>query len=230
MWFASGETFFARRLAGMVAAATGRGLHVALAPEPVWLGENAKAKLARLAAADLDRYAGGEPEFREIAELLSNPAKARFGWRTDNRTGVRTGMLAAASWFGVAATATGDEIHVRTFRDRRLGDVLAEMLPAGIPKAAGNGVTALLSEINGDDGDDVLDLPISKEVRQIQRLAAQQTLAAAELHVGDDPRPLRVFDTESGRWAVRTKPYNDDEVITVTPAGIKEIGDLLEAR
>lgn len=230
MWFASGETFFARRLAAMVAEATGRALHVALAPEPVWLGENARARLAELAAADLDRYAGGEPEFREIAELLCTPAKVRYGWCTDNRTGLRTGMLAAASWFGVAATATGDEIHVRTFRDLRLGDVLAGMLPAGIPKAAGNGVTALRSEIEGGDGDDVLDLPLSKEVRQIQRLAAQKTLAAAELHIGDDPRPLRVFDTESGRWAVRTEPYNGDETITVTPAGPREIGDLLEGR
>ncbi|GAA1971483.1 ESX secretion-associated protein EspG [Amycolatopsis minnesotensis] len=227
MRFAGGETFSARRLAALVTEATGHGLHVALAPDPVWLGESARARLAKITAADLAQFDGGEPDFREIADLLSKPAKARFGWCTDNRTGIRTGMLAAGSWFGVAATATGDVIHVRTFRDRRLGDVLAEMLPAGVPRAAGTGVTALRSEINGDDGDDVLDVAVSKEVRQFQRLAAQETLAAAELYAAEDARPLRVFDTESGRWAVRTEPYHGDEAVTVTPAGAREIGDLL---
>jgi hypothetical protein len=91
MWFTEPERFRADELAALVTQTTGGDLHIVLAPQAVWRSDQTQAA-ANQAVAELQaRYAvepgdREEPDFRAIAELLSRPPEARYGWISDKRS------------------------------------------------------------------------------------------------------------------------------------------------
>lgn len=242
MWFAEPEKFRADQLAALVTEATGGELHLAVAPSPVWLDDDeaaaANAELTEVKA----RYPSSadaldEPDFRELAELLTTPAEARFGWVADTRTGIRLGILTAASpWFGLIAVRENDDIYVRTFRDEHLSGVLADVLPDW-PRPAEQPVSVLRSDVLAAANEVVGTVAPSADVRRATRLAAENAHVISELyvetrdtagirHVGK--QPLRVYDTDRGRWSMTVTPLPGDERVQLTPASRADVARILD--
>ena len=121
MWFTEPECFKADELAALVTHATGGDLHIVLAPQAVWRSDQARAAANQAIAELYARYAGQpeyreEPDFKAIAELLSRPPEARYGWISDKHSGTKLSVLVAgSSWFGLIA------VRVRTSGSGRSG-------------------------------------------------------------------------------------------------------------
>ncbi|GAA4537302.1 ESX secretion-associated protein EspG [Amycolatopsis samaneae] len=239
VWFAAPERFAADQLAAMVTEATGGELHPVLAPQPVWLDDNERAGANRLLADVAAQYSGepsdgNEPSFPDVAELLSRPKEARFGWFSDLVGDTRLRVLVAGSpWFSLVAVRDGDEIFVRTLDAERLAVVLASILPADVGRVAGTPISVLASEYRRADH----NTASRAEVRRAQRFASLEPSLIAELYVetrGPAGRhaisaPLRVYDTEQGRWLLTTSPEHDDERMTLTPATSEDVAAALDA-
>ncbi|WP_020670078.1 ESX secretion-associated protein EspG [Amycolatopsis nigrescens] len=235
MWFAEPERFRADRLAAMVADATGGELHVVLAPQPVWSPNEVRAS-----AEDLDRYSAApadEPDFAAIAELLCAPPEARYGWISDNGTGDRLGALVAGSAeFGLIAVRDQHDVWIRTFTPKRLSEVLTRLLPRGVPKSGAPPITVLRSEMLAASAEVVGAVRPSADVRRAERVIALPPSVVAEFSVetrsGDRRRrsehPLRVYDTEHGRWVLRTSSHYGDERLELAPADMYDVVRLLE--
>ncbi len=227
----------------MVARLTGGELHIVLAPQPVWRSDEAQAAADRAVAEQLDRYRSGglgddeDPDFGAVAELLSRPPEARYGWISDTATGVRLGVLVAGSArFGLVGVREGDDIWVRTFWRDRLSAVLAETLPRGVRKPVVQSVAVLRSEMLAARAEVVGSVAPSAEVRRAQRLAALPPSVIAEFSAETrnggqrrhSPHPLRVYDTEEGRFALRVRPHYGDERMELLPASLDDIADLVD--
>ena len=107
MWFESAERFQLDQLSAMVSRATGTGLHTVLAPQAMWHSDDARAQFNAEVDEQYARYhtkIRGEPEFTDIAEVLSTPEEARYGWYNDLVNGVQLAALAASGpRFGLIA-------------------------------------------------------------------------------------------------------------------------------
>src|SRR5881396_1897838 len=119
MWFAEPEKFRTDDLAALVAKATGAELHVVLAPQAVWRSNEARAR-ANAAVGELyNRHAGEpadreEPGLGEVAELLSRPPEARYGWIADHVNGTKLSVLVSGTrHFGLIAVREEDDIWIR---------------------------------------------------------------------------------------------------------------------
>ncbi|SFB02525.1 EspG family protein [Amycolatopsis marina] len=237
MWCAEPEKFRADQLAALVTEVTGGELHIAIAPSLVWLDDAeaaaARAELARIVA----RYAGvpddpDEPTFTEIAGLLTSPPTARYGWLADPNTGARLGVLTAATdWFGLVAVREEDNVYLRTFDDEALSRVLAAVLPQWW-KPGEQPISVLRSELVAAAEETVGAVTPGPHVRRAQRLAALPARIIAEFYAeAADPEgrrrtcrePLRVYDTEDGRWAMRVIPLPGDERVLLFPADEDDI-------
>ena len=102
MWFTEPECFQADQLAALVTHATGGDLHIVLAPQAVWRSDQARAAANQAIAELYARCAGQpedreEPDFKAIAELLSRPPEARYGWISDKHSGTKLSVLVAGS-------------------------------------------------------------------------------------------------------------------------------------
>ncbi|MDT7727242.1 MAG: hypothetical protein QOI21_3818 [Actinomycetota bacterium] len=242
MWFTEPERFKADELAALVTHATGGDLHIALAPQAVWRPDSVLAAHERTVAELQARYAAApadreEPDFTAIAELLSRPPEARYGWITDKRTGTKLSVLVAGtSWFGLIAVVEGDDIWVRTFQPDRLSMVLAGVLPHDVAKPGGSPIVVLRSELL-DAEKLAYDTVPRSEVRRAQRFVELTPQLSAEFNaeVRDAegrrrraPMPLRVYDTDDGRWALRIRPHYTDERMELWPVGQAEFADLMD--
>ncbi|RZQ59263.1 ESX secretion-associated protein EspG [Amycolatopsis suaedae] len=235
MWFAGPERFAADELAAMVAASTGGELHVALAPPARWRDVTERAAAGWRATERIARYrdpGDGEPTFAEVAELLSTPPEARYGWVSDLRTGVQLGVLVAANpWFGVLGIRDEGEVFLRSFGPQRLSPLLTDALPDGVGAADEEPVTVRRDELRPGRvavSDDVL------RARRILRLPAR---VRAEFHVERrDPagrrshsvHPVRVSDTAEGRWLLLVGTVYADEHLHLAPAGPDDVADTLD--
>lgn len=243
MWFAEPERFQADQLAALVTKSTGGDLHIVLAPQAVWRSHRAKAAFNHAADNEYARYSAvpedrEEPDFQAIAELLSRPPEARYGWIYDQKNGTTLGVLVAGtSRFGLIAVRDGTDIWVRTFWPRPLSGTLADVLPDNAGKSTAASITVLRSEVLAAESEAVGTVAPSAEVRRAQRFAELTPLMSAEFHVetrDDDgrrqrtPQPLRVYDTEDGRWTLRTRPHYGDERLELTPATAHDIAKMLE--
>ncbi|HEV7975227.1 ESX secretion-associated protein EspG [Amycolatopsis sp.] len=242
MWFTEPERFNADELAALVTHTTGGDLHIALAPQAVWRPAADQAELDRTVAELHARYAAEpadreEPDFATIAELLSKPPEARYGWITDKRNDTSLSVLVAGtSWFGLIAVRDGDDIWVRTFQPDRLSAVLAGVLPHDTEKPAASPIVVLRSEML-DAEKLAYDTVPRSEVRRAQRFAELTPQLSAEFNAETrdssgrrqrGPIPLRVYDTEDGRWALRIKPHYTDERMELWPVGQAEFADLMD--
>jgi hypothetical protein len=243
MWFAEPERFQADQLAALVTKSTGGDLHIVLASQTVWRSDQAKAafnqdvdtEYARYSAAPRDRE---EPDFQAIAELLSRPPEARYGWISDRKSGTTLGVLVAgSSLFGLIAVRDGADIWVRTFWPQRLSVTLADVLPEDAGKSTAPSITVLRSEMLAADSEPVGAVVPSAQVRRAQRFAELTPVVSAEFHAetrDDDGRrqhsrePLRVYDTEDGRWLLRTRPHYGDERLELTPASACDVAKMLD--
>jgi hypothetical protein len=242
MWFTEPECFQADQLAALVTHATGGDLHIVLAPQAVWRSDQARAAANQAIAELYARYAGQpedreEPNFKAIAELLSRPPEARYGWIRDKHSGTKLSVLVAgSSWFGLIAVRDGADVWVRTFRPDRLSAVLADVLPEDAWRTSVPSIRVLRSEMLAakNPGNGAVPRP---EVRRAQRFAALTPHVSAEFHAetrdGDgkrqrSPQPLRVYDTNDGRWALRTRPHYGDEHLELIPASTSKVADLLD--
>ena len=241
VWFAKAQQFQADLLAAMVTRATGGELHIALAPEPRWLDDQERAAANRA----LDRETGAhfgepsedEPDFRAVAELLSKPPSARYGWIGDVPTGARLGVLAAGNqWFGIVAVREDDSIWVRTFWPESLSEVLARTLPDASWKSSAQPISVVRSEMLTADDDAMGFIPPRAEARRAQRVIDLDAHGIAEFYaeVSDGGKrrsskyPLRVYDTEDGRWTMRVTPVHSDERIDLAPAGYDDVTKILD--
>jgi hypothetical protein len=239
MWFVEPERFRAGELAALVAKAAGAELHVVLAPQAVWRSDEAQAR-ANAAVVELyDRHAGPpadreEPALGEVAELLSRPPEARYGWIADHVNGTKLSVLVAGTrHFGVIAVREEDDVWIRMFDRGTLSETLARVLPDFPGGDGSQPVSVLRSELRRAENPSVVASP---EVRRALRFAELTPLVTAEFHVetnraGRRARsrfPLRVYDTEAGRWAVTTRPHYDDEQWQLTPATTADVARLLE--
>lgn len=242
MWFAQAQQFRADQLAAMVSQATGGELHIALAPEPMWLDGQESAAAKRALAAETAAYAGkprdDEPDFRAVAELLSRPPDARYGWISDVPTGSRLGVLAAGGqWFGLVAVREDDNVWVRTFWPESLSGVLAGALPDDSWKSSAQPISVTRSEMLTADNDAMGFVPPRAEVRRAQRIVALDAHGIAEFYAqisdGGNRRsskyPLRVYDTEDGRWTLRVTPVCSDERIDLAPADYDDVAKILDS-
>lgn len=242
VWFTEPERFAVDQLAALVTETTGGELHPVLAPQAVWLDDSARAEATKALKSAKARYGGDpydadEPAFRDIAVLLSSPLEAAFGWITDTTTGVELGVLVAGSvWFRLIAVRDGDDVYVRTFHKDRLTGVLADVLPADVGKSPVPSITVLQSEMRALSREVVGAVTPSADVRRAQRFSALTAGVIAELYmetrksdgnrvVGD---PLRVYDTDEGRWIVTAAKHYDDERLTLTPASARDVAAALE--
>ncbi|OZM73210.1 ESX secretion-associated protein EspG [Amycolatopsis antarctica] len=234
VWFARPERFAASSLAALVTEVAGGDLHVVLAPEPVWLDEaetaGTRRELARLRAA----YGGvrdrDEPGLAELARLLSTPPEARYGWISDLGTGGTLAVLAAVEpRFGLVAVREKDDVWIRTFRDEDPGRQLASTLPEWW-KSTAPALTFLRAE--WDPCGFVDDIEPSPAVRQARRITALPPRMVAELYAETRPPdgsrrssriPIRVQDTDEGRWMLTARPHHGDELLTLAPAGDAEV-------
>lgn len=239
MWFAEPERFRADELAALVAKATGAELHVVLAPQAVWRSGETEAR-ANAAVAELGNRHAGEPADRdepglgEVAELLSRPPEARYGWIADHVNGTKLSILVSGTrHYGLIAVREGDDVWIRMFDRGTLSDTLAQVLPDSPRGNDSQPISVLRSELRRAENPSVVASP---EVRRAQRFAQLTPLVTAEFHVethraGRRARsrfPLRVYDTETGRWAVTTQAHYDDERWQLTPATTADVGRLLE--
>ena len=241
VWFAEAHEFTADQLAAMVAQATGGELHAALAPEPVWLDEQEAVAARRALEADTALYCADpadvdEPAFADLAELLSTPPEARYGWITDIPNDVRLGVLAANSrWFGLVAVREDDSIWVRTFPPENPSDVLAATLPDSW-KSSAQPIGVMRSEmLAADDGSRGFIAPRT-EVRRAQRVVALKPHVIAEFYAAvrdtgkarSSPHPIRIYDTDDGRWTVRITTTYSDERLDLAPADQHDVTHLLD--
>jgi hypothetical protein len=242
MWFTEAERFDADELAALVTHTTGGDLHIALAPQAVWRPDHVRAELDRTVAELHARYAAEpadreEPDFATIAELLSKPSEARYGWITDKRNDTSLSVLVAGtSWFGLIAVRDGDDIWVRTFQPDRLSAVLAGVLPHDTEKPAASPIVVLRSEML-DAEKLAYDTVPRSEVRRAQRFAELTPHLSAEFNAETrdssgrrqrGPVPLRVYDTDDGRWALRVTPHYTDERLELWPVGQAEFANLMD--
>lgn len=242
VWFTEPERFAVDQLAAMVTEATGGELHPVLAPQAVWLDDVARAEANTALAAVKARYDNDpcnedEPAFSDIAVLLSNPPEASFGWIADTTTGVKLGVLVAGSvWFRLIAVRDGDDVFIRTFHKDRLTRVLVGVLPAEAGKPAVPSITVLRSEMRALSRESVGAVPQSADVRRAQRFASLQPWVIAELYMETRrpegnrlvSEPLRVYDTDHGRWLLTTEKHFADERLTLTPASAHDVAAALE--
>ncbi|SDX00442.1 EspG family protein [Amycolatopsis xylanica] len=239
MWFEKPEQFRVEELAAIVTKTTGGDLHIVLAPQAVWLPPDVKAQADRAVEEALMRYPDDpderdEPDFKAICELLSRPPEARYGWISDTVNGTKLSVLVAGtSWFGLIAVREGHDVWVRTFHPDRLSLILAEVLPEATAKASGHPISVLRSEMleaektgNG-----------SQSVRRAQRFAELTPHVLAEFNAETrtpggrrhrNQSPLRVYDTEEGRWTLLIRPHYGDEQLNLAPAGVNEVAALLD--
>jgi hypothetical protein len=236
VWFAEPEKFRSDHLAALVTATTGGELHVVLAPQPVWLDDQEAAAAKRELAELRQRYDDSpdnadEPSFREIAELLSTPVEARYGWIAQPEAGSRLGVLAAGSpWFGLIAVREDESIWVRTFRDENLGAVLAAALPEWW-KPTAQPISVLRSAVLDARREVAGAVLPSNEVRRAQRLADLPAYTIAEFHAETrdsggrhrSPMPLRVYDNDEGRWIMRVTELSGDERVELLPANSDDL-------
>ncbi|MFE0023004.1 ESX secretion-associated protein EspG [Amycolatopsis sp. NPDC059021] len=241
VWFADPERFAADQLAALVTEATGGDLHTVLAPQAVWLDDVERARAKRALEDLAAQYAGepvngNEPAFTDVAELLTRPPEARFGWFSDLVSSTRLRVLVAGSrWFSLVAVGEGDDIFVRTFDEERLAVALASILPAGAGRAGRAPISVLASEYR-EAAHDTAALPRA-EVRRAQRFAELEPSMIAELYVEARrpdghhtiSEPLRVYDTEQGRWLFTTSPEYGDERLTLAPATTMDVVAALDA-
>ncbi|WP_370944845.1 ESX secretion-associated protein EspG [Amycolatopsis sp. cg5] len=239
MWFEQPEKFRAEELAAMVTKVTGGDLHIVLAPQAVWLPSVAKKQVGKAVDELLMRYPTDpderdEPDFKAICELLSRPPEARYGWISDTVNGTKLSVLVAGtSWFGLIAVREGDDVWVRTFHPERLSLILAGVLPEAARKPSGFPISVLRSEIveaeKSGNG--------SQAVRRAQRFAELTPHVIAEFNAETRPaggkrhrnqNPLRVYDTDEGRWTLLAHPHYGDERLDLAPAGTEEVAALLD--
>ncbi|MFD2419111.1 ESX secretion-associated protein EspG [Amycolatopsis pigmentata] len=231
MWFEEAERFHVDELAALVSEEAGDELHIVLAPQPVWRSEEAVRVLA-----PPRRTKPGEPSPADIAGLLSRPEEARYGWSSDlvNDIHLRT-LVAARPEFGLIAVREDEEVFVRTFRCDHLSSVLARVLPKDSWKSPEPAITVPRSEILAADPETIGAPRPSREVARAQALAAARPFAIAEFHVEirqchrrHVSGPVRVYDTDEGRWAVTARPRYGDEILRFVPADTGVVADLLD--
>ncbi|TVT32893.1 ESX secretion-associated protein EspG [Amycolatopsis rhizosphaerae] len=241
MWFEKPERFQLDQLAAMVTRATGNGLHIALAPQAMWYSDEARARFDAEVdeqSARYDRKTRGEPEFTDIAELLSTPGEARYGWYSDLTNDVRLAALVASGpRFGLIAVRESSEVYLRTFWRDHLSSVLAAILPAEVWKGQYEPFSVSRKEIL-DAREERFGAPRPKRtVLQAERLIGLKPYAIAELsaemrdHQGhrrrSDP-PLRVYDTDEGRWTVSVSHQFGDELLRFAPADLDDVAQSLD--
>lgn len=234
MWFEQAERFHIDELAALVTEETGRELHIVLAPEPVWR-EHPKPSIK-----DIPRQAGNrdEPSPADIAELLSTPGEARYGWCSDlvNDVHLRT-LVAASPLFGLIAVREHDDVFVRTFWRDHLSSVLAAALPPHGPKPAKPAFSVLRGEILAARTDAIGAPRPRREVARAETIAAARPHAVAELYAETRDRegrrrhssfPLRVYDIDEGRWTLTVRPHYGDELLEFAPADTADVADRLD--
>jgi hypothetical protein len=113
--------------------------------------------------------------------------------------------------------------------------VLAGVLPKDSWKSPEPALSVLRSEILAADPDAIGAPRPSREVARAQALAAAHPRAIAEFHVelrqGRRRRvsePLRVHDTDEGRWALTVRPHYGDELLHFVPADAGVVAALLD--
>lgn len=231
MWFEEAERFHIDELAALVSEETGCELHIVLAPQPVWRSEEATRIPAPRRSGNQD-----EPSPADIAGLLSKPEEARYGWSSDlvNDIHLHT-LVASRPEFGLIAVREGEEVFVRTFWRDHLSLVLAGVLPKDSWKSPEPALSVLRSEILAANPDAIGAPRPSREVARAQALAAAHPRAIAEFHVelrqGRRRRvsePLRVHDTDEGRWALTVRPHYGDELLHFVPADAGVVAALLD--
>ncbi len=243
VWFAEPERFAVDQLAALVTEATGGELHTVLTPQAMWFDDASRAEAKKALAETKTRYDNvsrddDEPGFADVAVLLSRPPEARFGWIADTATGVKLAVLVAGStWFRLIAVRDEDDVFVRMFHKDRLTHVLADILPADVPKSTVPSITVLRSELRAMSREVVGAVTPSVDARRAQRFAALDPWVIAEFYVEarkpDGQRrisePLRVYDTDQGRWILTTAKHYDDERLTLTPASVRDVAAALDA-
>ncbi|WP_020663145.1 ESX secretion-associated protein EspG [Amycolatopsis benzoatilytica] len=238
MWFPEPVGFAAADLSALVSDVTGADLHVSLAPQAEWYDAQAQADADKRLAELRSRYGGAarnvdDPELADLATLLSRPARACYGWFSDNDRQLAA-LAAESHWFGLIAVRDGGDIFVRTFRRQRLSAVLADVLPHDHARANAQPVTVLRSELRQarDTGD-----AANSAVRKAERIISHPPLISAELYTENRGRngrrrcefPLRVYDTDAGRWTLKISKHYDDQRWDITPATTSSVADLLDA-
>lgn len=241
MWFEKPERFQVDQLAAMVTRATGNGLHTVLAPQAMWHSDEARARFNAEVDeqyACYDRKTRGYPGFADIAESLCTPEEARYGWYCDLANDVRLAALAASGRrFGLNAVRENSEAFLRTFWRDHLNSVLTAVLPAGRLERAVRTLQRVAQGNSGRPRGKYRRTRPKRTVPQAEGLIGLKPYAVAKFyaeirdHQGHRRRgdpPLRVYDTDEGRWTVSISYQYGDELLRFAPADLDDVANSLD--
>lgn len=232
-------------LARLVRQAGIGDLHPVLAPDPMWLDTDEETAAEAAAADEIggrwlrDRTGRLDIELVDSLAVLTRPTVEYYGWITHGETTI--GVLAASTPAeALLAVRDGDDVRLRQIRRTTLPEHLVGQLP-DVPPARGEFLEArqadLIAAPRGRLRTTATIRTASPRIRLIQRVAALPTTGGAHLNVATrDPagrrttarHPLRIADTEHGRWSNITTGGRDPHV-RIGPATLDEITNRLRA-
>lgn len=232
VWFTERVQFDADAVAEFVRQESGRELHRAIRPAPVYSDSEEADDLAREAAevrSCFSDHSGrkDEPSADDLALLLSKPACALYGWVNLPAVGVRYGALVAINGpFGIFATARDGEIFLRTISRAEIGDAVVDDFRGVIWKSVNRPLRTTSGEL-----DFTGQIRIAEDARRVDELLAMDTYLTCEFHMEGVPGgvgPLRFYglgtvEDDRGCWSVET----DGDLIEMAPAGPDDFSRLI---
>lgn len=247
VWFAEPEEFDTEALGALVRDKTGGELHEGVRRAPVWRSRDeqsiANKRLAELKAIyDQRPHDIDDPEWSDIAVLLSTPPEARFGRISYTQVGGHYDVYAARNhWFGLLVHTDDTISYVRTFRREHPSEAIVAALQEWVWKSDEQPIHVTRSAL--DAADNSLGFrephPQVKRVQQLMHLPAYLTGEFyAECQHGADSRgrterPLLLYGMgseqyDAGCWTLQVMPRGRDTELLFAPSDIDDLARRIE--
>lgn len=248
VWFGEPEKMAVEDLSALVKDETGGELHPAIRQPGVWLDRDEREAADKRLAEARARYAqrppdDDEPEWSDVAVLLSTPQEARYGRVSYPQAGAHYDVLAAGNnWFGLIATAEGTDVYLRTFRREYLADAVVAGLAEFVWKSGEQPIQIRRSVLQAVE-DDITGFrephPTVARVQQLMRLPTYLSCEFyAERRQGSQARrssktPLRVYGLgdehyDVGCWTLTSTPHGSDRALLFAPADLEDLARRIE--
>lgn len=247
VWFERPEEFDTEVLNALVEAKCGGELHEGIRGAPVWRSrdehEAASERIAELTKVyDQRALEVDEPEWSDVAELLSMPSEARFGRISHPEAGLHYDVFAARNdRFGLVVTSQDAALHLRTFRRETPAEAIVAALRKRVRKPAAAAIRITRSALDEADENVGLRQP-PPEVARLRQLTSLPSYLICEFHAEcrnptdgrrRSKRPLLLYglgtDTDdAGCWTLQTEQHGGDTELHLAPADIHDVATRIE--
>jgi len=231
---------------GALAAAAEREglgtLHPALQPEPMWYPREERDSQrsvldGELAEAGLVNRRGRlDPDFLDLLPVLTNASLEYFGWLHHDEV-TWSALAASRGMLGVLAVRRGDRVTLTTVDHNELPSAFVGVLPEIGPGGGTRWVVRMTDMREGLERTH-RDRSIARVIAEITKVMERPVLGGGELYLADrDPSgtyrvlrsPLRVVDTDWGRYLNYRVRVGDEEEFCVQPAAPATVMAALES-